>query len=249
MEGKTKKTSKSIPDSELASLMYAQASTKAKTEAAFDFERTITVKQFIDDLKLRYPEEFESAVQTWIYFYTKEDVHKSVVESTYGLRTTKHHYITFRPSIITFISIDKETNKPLMTVKRSGLDVYSDFGVRFETHIPKRIWDKEHNRYSSEVRKDEEGNTMYKLERELKENVKVNFLRVLNAEKSFKKPKSKWDLQDDVVKYYEWKIDAAKDNSKAVQYMLKNIKVEQFKPLSSELDKDIDEENAEMVFE
>lgn len=232
---KSTKSTKSTSDISSTDFYGESPELTVDTAPKDEFTHSITVNQFINDVKLRFPEESKTAVQILVYFYSKDDVYESEEETTYGLRTTRRNYVTLRPAVVSFVSVDSVTKKPKMVVKSKGLEVYDDYGIKFQTHIPIHVWDDSRKRYTSEVRKDADGNVMYKLDKELKPNMKVNLLRIVNEQKHFTKQRDRFALTDTTIDYYDWRIEGVKDDSKPAEYMLKNIKRSQFEPLDTAL--------------
>ena len=246
MSTKAMKTTSDID----SKLLFKDDDRVAKTKPATAFTQAISMKAFVDDVKLRYPNEFSAAAQTWVYFYTKEDTYSSQEERTFGRRTTVRHYVTFRPRMIIFASVDAVTKKVTRIAKTKGLDVYCAYGIKFETHIPKHEWDAERKRASAEVKKDSDGNVIFKSEKELKEGCKVNMIRIINQLKTFKREASKWDLTSNEIEYYDWRVDAFKDDTTLVQYMLKYLKpADQFESLELTLDEAAADDDGEVLFD
>ena len=246
MTSKTMKTTSDID----SKLLFDEVIREAPTKPADSFSQAISMKAFVDDVKLRYPNEFKAAAQTWVYFYTKEDTYSSKEEQTFGLRTKVRHYVTFRPRMIIFASVDAATKKVTKVAKTKGLEVYCAYGIKFETHIPKHEWDAERKRVSTELKKDSDGNVIFKSEKELKESCKVNMIRIINQLQTFTKEASKWDMVSSEIQYYDWRVDACKDDTTLVQYMLKNLKPEdQFESLEEALNNAADDDDDEITFD
>ena len=233
------------------SLVYSIKTTTSKATAAADsFSKSISMSEFMEDLRLRFPAEFNKAIQTWIYFYTDEDTHTTTQEYAYGLNKSVRTFVTFRPAMISFVSVNLTTNKPAFAIKTKGLEVYSVHGIQFETHIAKRVWDNERKRYTRQALLDKDGNPIYKREKELRSEHKVNLLKVQNEKKHFQKEKSEWDIIEQHVDYYKWQIDSANDDSKPVQYMLQNIiRTEKFVPLNDKLDTISNDDQLDITFD
>ena len=210
-------------------IMYGNESEEAPKEVeskpAEYFEHSITINQFIADIKLRYPEEFNKARQIKVYFFTDKSVYYNEIKSTYGLRTTTKNYAYIRPEIITFTSITPE-KKVINQVLNGGLDVYQDYGIRFETHIPR------HN--SEEFRHD----------REVLTDSKVNILLINTAQQTYTKKAGRWDLMDKEINYYDWTTRMIKETQPDYKYVMKELypKADQFESLEDTMEKNDDGE-------
>ena len=202
---------------------------EVKSKPADYFEHYITVNQFIEDIKLRYPEEFNKARQIKVYFFTDKSVYYNEIKSTYGLRTTIRHYAYIRPEIITFTSITPE-KKVINKVLNGGLEVYQDYGIRFETHIPKHG--------SEEFRKD----------REVLTDSKVNILLINTAQQIYTKKAGRFDLFDKEINYYDWTTRMIKETQPDYKYIMKELypKADQFETIEDTMTKNDD---GEMTFE
>ena len=233
-------------------LVYSIKTTTPKaTTPAESFSKSISMNEFMEDLRLRFPTEFDKAIQTWIYFYTDEDTQTTTKEFVYGLNKSVRTFVTFRPAMISFISVNPGTNKIGFVIKTKGLEVYSVHGIQFETHISKRVWDDDRKKYTRQSLLDKDGNPIYRREKELRINQKVNLLKVQNQKKHFQKEKSEWDIIEQHVDYYKWHIDTANDDSKPVQFMVQNIiRTDKFVPLNDKLDKlPDDDDQIEITFD
>ena len=189
--------------------------TKPQTE----FHQAITINQFVEDLKLRFKSDFTTAVQLSIYFFPDKSTYLRKVENDYGTR----YYQIIRPEMITFTSVDAKTKKPINTVRTKNLDVYAEYGIKFETHIIQRVWDDTTKSYKRSIIRDADGKPIFKPTREIRTDRSVNYLLINTKQQTYVKAAGKFDLFDHTYKYYDWKIVAPINTRNDVQYMMKNI--------------------------
>ena len=214
--------------SDIEATKLYDAPTPASKSPVKQFDTHISITEFIDDLKLRFPKEFAASVQTLVYFYSQLSTYEYSEEFDFGFNISTKHYIVFRPEMITFVCYDEKIDKTKLIVKTKNLDVYARFGVRFETHIPCRKWDDSAKKFTHEIIPDK-----FKADRELRTNSQINMIRIINQKQSYDKPKAKYDFRKKNIEYYNWRIEGVKDSEKLAQYMLQNMKVEQFKNIMS----------------
>lgn len=196
------------------------------TKAADAFDHAISINEFMSDISLRFKNDFDKAVQLSVYFFTDKSTYISKIESNYGI----HYYQYVRPELITFTSLDPKTKKQINVVRTKNLDAYADYGIRFETHIPQRMWDETNHKFMHEVKTNEDGSPVYKYSRELRTDRKVNYLIINTKQQKYIKKAGKFDLCDNEIVYYDWKVCYPPDKRNDAQYMITNMygNVEQF---------------------
>ena len=215
--------------SDIDSTKLYDAPTTSKKSLVKEFDAHISMTDFIDDLKLRYPKEFAASVQTLVYFYSDLSTYEYTNEYVAGLANITKNYIVFRPELITFVCYDEKTNKTNLIVKSKNIGVYARYGVHFETHIPCRKWDDTTKRYTHEIIPNK-----FKSDRELYRDYKINMIRIINKKQSYEKPKTKFDYCNKHIEYYNWKTEPIRDSERLARYMFENMKVEQFRNITSQ---------------
>lgn len=194
------------------------AKPKKLTRAPKTIDSTLTINQFMDDVKLRFADMFKkNTVQLMVYFFTDKSIYSKSIEKEYISRTVKSDYIVLRPEMITFVMVDADKK-----VKRqpyvSKIDVYKQYGIIFQTHMP--------------FKKTES----FRSDREVKTDKQVNCLVINTTPKDFDR-QGKFDPVPQKIKYYEWTVAGVPDARQDSTYLMKNQydKVDQFEDLSESL--------------
>ena len=191
-------------------------STVKASKPKLSFEQPISVNQFASDLKLRFPKEFNSTKQTWVYFYTEDDVYNFEYNKTKNNETIHRDYIIFRPARIAFVKLNEKTHQLDIKCKvGDDIDVYTINGIKFETHMTNKF-DK----------------TKYRTDREIDTESQFNVIKISNELQTFDKPQTAWDFEAQSILYYKWRT-AKPDKSAApiVKYISENVdRAESFVP-------------------
>ena len=201
-------------------------STPKATEPAEFFEKAVSINQFVEDIKLRYPEEFNKAYQLKVYFFSDKSVYYNEIKNTYGMRTTTRHYAYIRPEMLVFASLSPD-KKVINKVLNGGLDVYCDYGIRFETHIK-----RQHNSEES-----------LRIDREIMNDSKVNVLLINTKQQTYLKKPGRFDAPiDQEIKYYDWTTKLITESRPDYKYMMNTFydKAEQFQSLEEMIEKNDD---------
>ena len=235
-------TSNSVGDVDSSVFYGKQREAKQPSKAAETFDHAISINEFMSDIRLRFKSDFDKAVQLSVYFFTDKSTYISKVESVYG----DHYYQYVRPELISFSSVDPKTNKTINIVRTKNLEAYSDYGIKFETHIPQREWDDAAHQYKHTYKTNEDGSPVYKFSREIRTDRKVNYLIINTKQQKFVKKAGKFDLHDTEIVYYDWKVCYPPDKRNDAQYMITKLydTVDQFSSIdllnSTDGDEDID---------
>ena len=193
--------------------------------------KAMTIPEFMDAVKSKFPREYNESVQTLVYFRTVLDVHQRIVTSLSGM---DYNYAVIRPQAIVFVSANNQTRKTSYAVKVKEDDIapFKVNGIQFQTNVSKKEWDAEHKRYSNIIKMDSDGKPMMKVEYEIKYDCTMNHLQIVNASKTFTKPKGRFDLFDEVHTYYDWRVAMDRNDAPLVKAILPHIKdTEAFTPL------------------
>ena len=196
-----------------ASLVYGSTTEPKKlTKPADSFARAISINEFMQDVHLRFQKDYDNALQLSVYFFTDKSTYTTKVENDYGTR----HFQYIRPEMITFTSLDAKTKKPVHVVRTQDLDVYADYGIKFETHL---VWNGKKYRPAT----DEDDSSKFRAKCEIRSDRKVNYLVINTKQQTFVKKAGKFDLCDEEIKYYDWKVMYPVDTRNDVKWMLENI--------------------------
>ena len=182
--------------------------------------KTLTVNQFMDDLKVRFAEQMTDTTHVLVYFFP-EYVDEKKYNSNKSVNGNKSSwdktFVNLQPEMITLVN--KEATDPKLMYKslaRSTYEVYRVHGIKFETHVKIRYYGEKTHRY--ETMKDDKGNDVHKKDKELKEG-KVNFLSIMAKAQSFDASKES-DFAKKILTYYKFAVYAESDKSMTYKYLM-----------------------------
>ena len=193
----------------------APSEPKHSTSLADSFDHALSINEFMSDAHMRFRKDYDNALQLCVYFFTDKSVYSTKVDSSYGT----HYYQYIRPEMIAFVKLNEKTKKPKFFGVQTELDIYADYGLKFETHIPQRVWDDAAHKFTREVKTNKDGTPVYKYSREINTDHRVNYLLINLKQQKFVKKAGKFDLCENEILYYDWKICYPADTRNEVQYL------------------------------